>query len=111
MTLVRDWRQPEKVTNNEGLPIFSLATPKGGDMSKKRKKLPATVHKIIKSAVPSQPDKAEIDIHDADDLYREIRVDNVVTDEKGEQAQLKQGAEVEVIIEADSDATIKKVKS
>jgi hypothetical protein len=50
-------------------------------VTKKRKKLRGTVAKVIKSSHPSQPDKAEIDIHEADDLYREIRVDNELTDE------------------------------
>jgi len=77
-------------------------------MSKKRKKLRGTVKKIIKSTLPSQPEKAEIDIHGADDLYREIRIDNEVIDEKGGKASLKPGAEVDVTIEADSSATIKK---
>jgi hypothetical protein len=77
-------------------------------MSRKRKKLQGTVQKIIKPPTPSQPEKAQIDIHGADDLYREIRVENVVTDEKGEEASLKQGAEVDVVVEADSSATIKK---
>jgi hypothetical protein len=77
-------------------------------MSRKRKKLQGTVQKVIQSAIPSQPEKAQIDIHDAEDLYREIRIENVVTDEKGEKAQLKPGAKVDVIVEADSSATIKK---
>jgi hypothetical protein len=77
-------------------------------VTKKRKKLRGTVAKVIKSPHPSQPEKAEIDIHDADDLYREIRVDNELTDDAGEKASLKPGAEVDVIVEADSDATLKK---
>ena len=77
-------------------------------MSRKRKKLQGTVQKIIKPAIPSQPEKVQIDIHEAEDLYREIRIENVVTDEKGEKAQLKPGAKVDVIVEADSSATTKK---
>ena len=80
-------------------------------MTRKRKKLQGTVQKIIKPAIPSQPEKAQIDIHDAEDLYREIRIENVVADEKGEKAQLKPGAKVDVIIEADSSATTKKPKT
>lgn len=67
-----------------------------------------TVQKVIEPLTPRQPEKAQIDIHGADDLYREIRVENEVTDEKGEKAKLKPGAEVDVIIEVDSSATIKK---
>lgn len=77
-------------------------------MTKKRKKLRGTVAKVIKSPHPSEPEKAEIDIHDADDLYREIRVDNELTDDAGEKASLKQGAKVDVIVEADSDTTLNK---
>ncbi len=76
-------------------------------MTKKRKKLRGTVVKVIKSPHPSQSEMAEIDIHEADDLYREIRVDNVLTDDEGEKASLKPGAKVDVILEADSDATLK----
>ena len=79
-------------------------------MSMKRKKLKGTVQKIIKPPTPSQPEKAQIGIEEADELYREIRVENVLTDEKGEPAQLKPGAEVDVIVEADSSATMKKPK-
>ena len=77
-------------------------------MTRKRKKLRGTVAKVIKSPHPSQPEKAEINIKDADDLYREIRVDNELTDDTGEKASLKPGAEVDVIVEADSGATLKK---
>lgn len=77
-------------------------------MTKKRMKLRGTVQKVIKPAVPSQPEKAQIDIHEGDDLYREIRIKNEVTDDKGEKAKLRQGAEVDVIVEADSSATLKK---
>ena len=77
-------------------------------MTKKRKKLRGTVQKIIKPFNPSEPEKAQIDIHGADDLYREIRVENEVIDEKGEKARLKPGADVEVTVEADSSATLKK---
>jgi len=77
-------------------------------VGKKRKRLRGTVQKIIKPIARNQPEKAQIDLQDADDLYREIRIDNEVTDEKGAKAQLKVGAEVDVIVEADSSATLKK---
>ena len=77
-------------------------------MSRKRKKLQGTVQKIIKPVTPSQPEKAQIDVEGADDLYREIRIENVVTDENGEKARLKPGVQVDVIVDADSSATTKK---
>jgi len=40
----------------------------------------------------------------ADELYREIRVENTLTDENGNEVSLKPGAQVDVTIEADADA-------
>jgi hypothetical protein len=77
-------------------------------MAKKRKKLQGTVKKVIKPLVPTQPEKVQIDLHGADELYREIRVENELTDETGDKAKLKPGAEVDVILEADVSATSKK---
>jgi len=77
-------------------------------MGKKTKKMRGTVEKIIKPVSPMEPEKAQITIAEADDLYREVRVENVVTDERGDKAGLKPGAEVDVIVEADSSATMKK---
>jgi predicted DNA-binding antitoxin AbrB/MazE fold protein len=80
-------------------------------MGKKRKKLPGTVNKIIKPVVSSEPERAQIDLEGAEDLYREIRVENTLTDDNGEEVHLKEGAQVDVSIEADTDATLKKPKS
>jgi len=77
-------------------------------MTKKRKKLKARVEKLIKPVHSSQPEIAEISIHEGEDLYKEIRVENELSDGEGETASLKPGAEVDVIVEADSDATLKK---
>jgi hypothetical protein len=80
-------------------------------MANKRKKLPGTVDKIIKPTVPGEPEKVQIDIKGADDLYREIRIENTLTDEHGEEVRLKHGAQVEISIEADTDATLRTPKS
>lgn len=77
-------------------------------MGEKRKKMRGRVEKIIKPVSPKEPERAQITIPEADDLYREVRVENVLTDENGEKAGLKPGAEVDVIVEADSSATMKK---
>jgi hypothetical protein len=84
------------------------ATRRRSLMGKKRKKMRGTVEKIIKPVSPMEPEKAQISVPEADDLYREVRVENVLTDENGEKAVLKPGAEVDVIVEADSSATTKK---
>ena len=70
--------------------------------------LPGTVEKIIPAVYPNEPDKAQISIEGAEDLYREIRVPNTLQDENGEEVALKKGAEVDVTIEADADATTPK---
>ena len=44
-------------------------------MSKKKRKLRGTVQKVIKSPFPAVPEKAQIGVEEADDLYREIRID------------------------------------
>ena len=62
---------------------------------------PGIVQKIIESPIPHEPDKAEIAIQGADELYREIRIDNVLEDESGNQVKLKPGAHVNVTVEAD----------
>lgn len=71
---------------------------------KRRKKLHGTVQKVIKPIHPRESEKAQIDIREADDLYREIRVENALSDENGDTVSLKPGAEVDVIVEADTDA-------
>ncbi len=68
--------------------------------------LPGTVEKIIKPVTPGDPEKAQIAIDGADDLYREIRIENTLTDENGDKVRLKKGAEVEVTVEAPPEATI-----
>ena len=71
------------------------------------KTVPAVVHKIVKTGVARLPEKAEISITPADYLFREVRIENTLTDPKGELVALKQGARVEVTFEADPADTIK----
>ncbi len=70
--------------------------------------LPGKVEKIIESEGPSEPEKAEISVEGADTLYQEIRIENSLTDENGREVRLKKGADVEVTVEAEKDATIPK---
>ena len=72
--------------------------------------LPGTVEKIIKPVVPSEPEKAQINIEGAEDLYRETRIDNTLKDESGEEVAIKEGASVDVTIEAEKKDTTKKEK-
>jgi hypothetical protein len=68
-------------------------------------RLTATVEKIIKPPTPHDPEKAQIAVYAADDLYRELRIENELIDEAGNKVRLKEGAEVEVIVEAPPEAT------
>ena len=69
---------------------------------------PGTVQKIIESPDPVIPEKAEIAVEGADELYREIRIENTLTDEKGNEVKLKEGAHVDVTVEAEPNATTPK---
>ncbi len=46
-----------------------------------------------------------IEIEGSDDLYKEIRVDNILEDAEGNKRRLKKGAKVDVTIEADKKDT------
>jgi hypothetical protein len=70
--------------------------------------LPGTVEKIIKSPFPSEPEKAQIAVEGAEHLYKEIRIENTLTDEHGDKVQLKPGAQVKLTVEAEPDATMPK---
>ena len=70
--------------------------------------LPGIVEKVIKPAHPSMPEKAQIAIEGAEDLYKEIRIENNLTDGNGKDVALKEGAEVDVKVEADPEATTTK---
>jgi len=70
--------------------------------------LPGTVEKIIKPLSPDDTEKAQIAVEGADHLYREIRIENTLTNENGDQVSLKPGAEVEVTVEAPPESTTPK---
>ena len=69
---------------------------------------PGTVEKVIPPVDPRDPEKAQINIHGAEPLYQEIRIENTLTDENGTEVKLKEGAEVEVHVEAPKSATVPK---
>jgi len=64
-----------------------------------------TVRRVIKSPFPREPEKAEIAVEGADHLYKEIRVENTLKTPEGKPVSLKEGAQVDVIIEADPKDT------
>ena len=77
------------------------------DVEKLSTTLPGMVEKIIKPAFSGQTEKAQISVEGADHLYREIRIENHLTNAEGEVVKLKPGAEVEVTIQTDEENAIK----
>jgi hypothetical protein len=67
--------------------------------------LPGTVEKIIKSPLLNVPDKAQIVVEGADELYRELRIENTLHNELGEELVLKSGAQVDVSVQASAEGT------
>ena len=65
--------------------------------------MPGTVNKIILSRWPNQPEKAQIAVDGADHRYRNLRIENTLTDEHGDDVRLKKGAPVEVTVTAEPD--------
>jgi molybdopterin-binding protein len=63
--------------------------------------LRGTVQKIITSAVPSQTERVQIAVEGADHLYKELRIENKLTDASGNEVQLKAGAKVEITVQAE----------
>jgi hypothetical protein len=72
-----------------------------------RATMPGTVDKIIPSPGGSQPEKAQIAIEEADHGYQDLRIENTLTDENGEDVRLKKGAHIEVTVTAEPAATTK----
>jgi hypothetical protein len=87
--------------------LLTRRLSKGGSQMTEKSSvtLPGTVERIIQPVDPSLPDKAQIAVEGADDLYREIRIENTLTKENGEEVCLKVGSHVEVTVEAEPKAT------
>ena len=59
----------------------------------------AIVDKIIPPR-PSQLERAQIAVDGADHGYRDLRIENTLTDEHGDDVKLKKGAHVEITVTA-----------
>jgi uncharacterized protein YfaS (alpha-2-macroglobulin family) len=62
--------------------------------------MPGKVNKIISSPHTSQPEKVQIAVDGADQRYRNLRIENSLTDEHGDDVKLKKGAHVDVTVTA-----------
>ena len=61
--------------------------------------MPGTVNKIIPPRL-RRPEKAQIAVSRADYRHRDLRIENSLTDENGDEVKLKKGAHVEVTVAA-----------
>jgi hypothetical protein len=61
--------------------------------------MPGIVNKIIPPRL-RRPEKAQIAVSRADHGHRNLRIDNSLTDESGDEVKLKKGAQVEVSVAA-----------
>jgi hypothetical protein len=71
------------------------------------KELSGSVQKIVKNVYANQTEIVEIGIDQAENLFREIRIDNAFTDVDGHTVALKEGAVVDVTVEANAKDTVK----
>ena len=60
--------------------------------------LSGTVEMIIKSPLASEPERAQIAVEGAGHPYMQIRIENTLTDESGEEVHMKPGAKVKVTV-------------
>jgi hypothetical protein len=63
--------------------------------------MPGTVDKIIPSRRPSQPEKVQIAVDRTKHRHRDLRIENKLTDEYGDDVRLKKGAHVQVTVTAE----------
>jgi hypothetical protein len=64
--------------------------------------LTGTAKRIIPSRRRSQPEKAEIAVREADRRHRDLRIENALVDEDGDEVRLKKGARVAVTVTGDA---------
>jgi hypothetical protein len=63
--------------------------------------MPGTVDKIIPPPRPSKPEKAQIAVDGAHSPHRNLRIENTLLDENGDDVKLKKGAHVEITVAAE----------
>src|ERR1700693_4473100 len=60
--------------------------------------MPGIVDKIIPSSRPSQPEKAQITVDGSDHRHRNLRIENSLVDEHGDDVRLNKGSHVDVTV-------------
>jgi len=74
------------------------------------KQLPAVAKNILKPLYPQEAERVEISIAEADELFREIRVENSFVDVEGNVLAIKAGAELNVRLETSAGNLINKAR-
>jgi len=69
------------------------------------------VDKIIPSQSQRQPEEAQIGVERAARRYRNLRIENTLTDENGDEVKLKKGAHVEATVEAEDQMSTAGIKN
>jgi hypothetical protein len=64
--------------------------------------VPGTVEKIILSPGANQPEKAQIAVDGVARPFRDLRIENTLVDEHGDDVRLEKGARVEVTVTAEA---------
>jgi predicted DNA-binding antitoxin AbrB/MazE fold protein len=80
-------------------------------MPKKRKKLRGEIKKVIRQ--PGEAERAQVEVPQADELYRELRIINEASDSESdakEPQRFREGEKVNVTIETDSDPNTRKAR-
>jgi hypothetical protein len=62
--------------------------------------MPGTVEKIIRASGPNQSEQAQITVDVPDRQHRNLRIENTLTDEHGDDVKLKKGGHVEITVAA-----------
>jgi predicted DNA-binding antitoxin AbrB/MazE fold protein len=70
------------------------------------KTIRGVVKKVLKPVHPAESEKIEISVEAADELFREIRIENMLVNVQGQPVALKDGAHVDITLEADGKETV-----
>jgi hypothetical protein len=67
--------------------------------------LPGTVEKIIPPVFPNKEETVQIRVESDHDLYRDVRIENTLTNKSGGKVSLKLGSPVEITVTAEAGST------
>lgn len=83
--------------------IAELNLDTGRNIEQPSTTMPGTVKKIIPSPRTNLPKKAQIAVTGSPRPYRNLRIENSLTDEHGDDVRPKMGAHVEITVTANDD--------